>query len=172
MGTPRPAMAQGDDADGSPAPFSAVSPVERVIDKPAETLAHQPQSKSWLKKTYVAIEEISLTPFQRISYTRTAVVLGFLAGFLLSSKLWISARYFPLIPVVHRLPALRYPLDYLCAAALFLLLSSIGFASRPRPYIAAFATLLLFLGLYDQNRWQPWVYSVSVYAAGTGLLLG
>ncbi|HZP22030.1 MAG TPA: hypothetical protein VFB04_01210 [Terriglobales bacterium] len=99
-----------------------------------------------------------LAPYQRIDYARTVVVLGFLAGLLLSSKLWVNSRLFPLIPVLHGLPRLRFPLDYLCAAGLFLLLSAIGLARRPRPYILGFAALLLFLGLYDQNRWQPWAY--------------
>jgi len=104
------------------------------------------------------LHSISLTPLQRISYTRTAVVLGFAAGFLLSHRLWISTRAYPLVPVLHGLPAIRFPLDYICAGSLFLLLWAIAIASKPRAYIFSFAALLIFLALYDQSRWQPWVY--------------
>ena len=104
------------------------------------------------------IADFSLTPFQRLTYTRLTVVLGFAAGFLLSSKLWVSTRYYPLIPAVHGLPPIVYPLDYICAAVLFLLLWPIALAARPRAYILSFAALLVFLALYDQTRWQPWAY--------------
>ncbi len=101
---------------------------------------------------------ITLTPFQRISYTRITVVLGFAAGFLLSHRLWISSRSYPLIPIIHGLHPIPFPLDYVCAGLLFFLLWSIGFASKPRPFIVSFAVLLVFLAIFDQTRWQPWVY--------------
>lgn len=101
---------------------------------------------------------ITLTPFQRISYTRMAVVLGFAAGFLLSHRLWISSRAYPLIPIIPRLHPIPFPLDYVCAGLLFFLLWSIGLASKPRPFILSFAALLVFLAIFDQTRWQPWVY--------------
>jgi len=100
----------------------------------------------------------TLTPFQRISYTRMAVVLGFAAGFLLSHRLWISSRSYPLIPIFHGLHPIPYPLDYVCAGFLFFFLCSSGSASKPRPYIISFAGLLVFLAIFDQTRWQPWVY--------------
>lgn len=104
------------------------------------------------------LSSITLTPFQRISYTRMAVVLGFAAGFLLSHRLWISSRSYPLIPIIPGLHPIPFPLDYVCAGLLFFLLWSIGFTSKPRPFIVSFAGLLVFLALFDQTRWQPWVY--------------
>lgn len=100
----------------------------------------------------------SLSSFQRLAYAKTAVVLGFAAGLLLSPKLWISSRFFPLIPIIPGLSPLRFPLDYICAGALFLLLCAIGMAAKPRTYIFGFAALLVALALSDQTRWQPWVY--------------
>jgi uncharacterized membrane protein YphA (DoxX/SURF4 family) len=99
-----------------------------------------------------------LTPDRRVAYTKTVVVLGFAAGLLLSPKLWISSRLFPLIPIIPGLSPLRFPLDYICAGALFLLLCAIGLAAKPRPYIFGFAAMLVALALHDQTRWQPWVY--------------
>jgi len=111
-----------------------------------------------MNRIYVRLRDFSLSSFERIKYTKVAVVLGFAAGFLLSHRLWVSSRYYPLIPVVHGLPPLRFPLDYICAGVMFFLLWSIAGASKPRPYIFSFAALLIFLALYDQTRWQPWVY--------------
>ena len=84
--------------------------------------------------------------------------MGFAAGLALSLRLWISSRFFPLIPVARGLPVIPYPLDHICAGLLLALLCAIGLASRPRPYIFSFAALLVFLALLDQTRWQPWVY--------------
>ena len=97
-------------------------------------------------------------PFKTVAYTKTVVVLGFAAGFSLSPKLWIGTRLYPLVPVFHRLPRLSYPIDYILCGLLFVLLACIGLASHPRSYIFSFATLLCFLALFDQNRWQPWAY--------------
>lgn len=102
--------------------------------------------------------KLALTSFQRLAYTKTAVVLGFAAGFLLSHRLWISSRYYPLIPIFHNLPQISFPLDYIFAGVMFLLLWLIAFAAKPRAYIFGFAALLIFLALFDQTRWQPWVY--------------
>jgi hypothetical protein len=114
-------------------------------------------SKPHLGGSSVAINQ-GRSPFARLTYTKIVVVLGFAAGFLLSRHLWISSRYYPLISVWHGLPRIPYPLDYICFASLFLLLGVIASASRPKPYIFCFATLLLFVAIFDQTRWQPWVY--------------
>jgi len=158
MGTPRPAITPHPEED-IPGPLSATGEAHGAGSLPhPDQASSQRKAASRFSKIYAAISDTNLSPFQRVTYTRTTVVLGFAAGFLLSSKLWISTRYYPLVPIVHGLPPLRFPLDYICAGMLFLLTWSIGFASRPRPYIVGFAALLLFLALYDQNRWQPWVY--------------
>jgi len=59
---------------------------------------------------------------------------------------------------VRGLPALHFPVDYVFAAALLLLLGLVATAARPRPYIFGFVAVLVFLALGDQTRWQPWVY--------------
>lgn len=111
-----------------------------------------------IREILTRFRSVSLTPLQRLSYTRTAVVLGFAAGFLLSHRLWVSSRNYPLVPIIHGLPPLKFPLDYICAAILYLLLWMIALSSTPRLYTYSFTGLLFFLALYDQMRWQPWVY--------------
>ena len=110
------------------------------------------------KNRYSSFSQVNLSTFDRINYTRIAVVLGFAAGFMFSHRLWISTRFYPLIPVVHNLRPIPFPFDYIFTAVLFLSLWLIALASRPRVYIFSFAVLLVFLALFDQTRWQPWVY--------------
>jgi uncharacterized membrane protein YphA (DoxX/SURF4 family) len=127
----------------------------------SETSPETRSPKSRLGRMFDTFSSVELTPFQRLDHTKTAVVLGFVAGLLLSPKLWISTRLYPLVPIVHRLPVIRFPLDYVCAVLLLILLLAVGVASKPRPYIAGFLALLIILAVCDQNRWQPWVYLYS-----------
>ncbi|HKD86034.1 MAG TPA: hypothetical protein VKB58_14875, partial [Terriglobales bacterium] len=89
---------------------------------------------------------------------KTTVVAGLAAGMLLSPKLWVSTRFYPLVPVYHWLPRIAYPLDYLCYAALLLLLGAVAFAAKPRIYIVTFVTFMGLYALLDQTRWQPWAW--------------
>ena len=90
--------------------------------------------------------------------TKTIVVVGFVASLLLSPKLWVSSRFYPLIPVFHGLPRIPYPLDYICYGVVLLLLAAIAFVPRPRLYIFALVAFLAAYSLLDQTRWQPWAY--------------
>ena len=113
---------------------------------------------NWQLPCYDLPHLIQLNPYQRILYTKTVVVLGFAAGFSLSPKLWVSTRFYPLIPVFHGLPRIPYPLDYLLFGLLFLLLALAGMSLKPRAAMIGFTALLLILACCDQTRWQPWAY--------------
>ena len=118
-----------------------------------------------------AIRNVSIDPSKRIVYTKTAIVLGFAAGFLLSSRLWVSSRFYPLIPILHGLPRISFPLDYICFAGLFLLLVLVEVASKPRIYIYSFACLLLFLALLDQKSLAALGLPISFHVIGIVVLL-
>jgi hypothetical protein len=92
---------------------------------------------------------------------RATVILGLLAGFALSPKLWLSSRLYPLTPVWSFLGPIRFPGDYVVLFALAGLLIALIFAPRPGIMIAAFV-LLAWLALQDQSRWQPWFYQYVV----------
>ncbi len=126
----------------------------------AGTVGENPasQPRNTLTTIYSRLRVFSLSAYDRLDYGKTAVVLGFIAGLLLSHRLWVSTRTYPLIPAIPGLRPIPYPYDYFCAVVLLLLLWSIALSSRPRPYIFGFAALLIFLGLLDQTRWQPWAY--------------
>jgi hypothetical protein len=89
---------------------------------------------------------------------KIAVCAGMIAGFLLSPKLWISSRLYPLTPVWSGLKPVAFPFDYLLFAAIILLTLVIAAVPRPAKWIHAFIGLALFLAAFDQSRWQPWFY--------------
>lgn len=99
---------------------------------------------------------------------KTTVVLGLLAGILLSQKLWVSSRFYPLVPVFHALPRIPYPLDYICFGALLVCLFAAAFAQKPRIAIFVSVALLAALALWDQTRWQPWAYQYWVMLIALG----
>jgi hypothetical protein len=88
---------------------------------------------------------------------RISVILGLLAGFALSPKLWVSSRLYPLTPVWSFLKPLRFPADYVVFFTLAALLLALIFAPRRELFTAAFV-LIALLALQDQSRWQPWFY--------------
>ncbi len=116
------------------------------------------QPRSTLTAVYSRLRALRLSAYNRLDYAKTAVALGFVAGFLLSHRLWISTRTYPLISAIPGLRPIPYPYDYVCAVVLFLLPWVIARSPRPRPSIFGFAVLLIFVGLFDQTRWQPWAY--------------
>ncbi len=98
-----------------------------------------------------------LTDDKRIALTRKTIIFFFLIGILLSFKLWISKRDFPLAPVVDGFRTLLFPFDYILA---FLLILGLGwsFFDNRKPVNIFVISILTFLFLQDQNRWQPWAY--------------
>lgn len=89
------------------------------------------------------------------------MVLGLLAGFALSQKLWLSSRFYPLTPVWSFFSPLRSPTDSVVFFALIALLIAVSVAPRRALLIAVFA-LLLLVALQDQSRWQPWFYQYAI----------
>jgi len=103
---------------------------------------------------------------------KTTVVVGLASSVLLSSKLWVSTRFYPMVPVFHWLPRIPFPLDYLCFGALLALLVAIAFAAKPRPYILAFVAFAGVYSLFDQTRWQPWAYQYWMMLIALGCFSG
>jgi hypothetical protein len=98
----------------------------------------------------------------------TAVAIG--CSFLISWKLWLSSRLFPLAPVSNSLPEIAYPFDYIWLLSLFALLAVISFLPRSRKIIVVFVSLAALLSLWDQTRWQPWFYQYLFMLAAIGIL--
>ena len=104
------------------------------------------------------------------SRLRLIVAASFLAGLLLSHRLWLSERVYPLTPVVSWLRPIPFPWDWALYAALLAAIAAAGVAPRPRIAIVCFAVAAAVLAAFDQSRWQPWAYQyaimlLAVYAA-------
>ena len=98
-----------------------------------------------------------------LSAIRATLLVALALGLLISSPLWHNfARDFPVIPATSWLPQLGSPFD---AARFILLLASVIaaiFLRKHRWPLALTLTLLLWLGLEDRVRWQPWPYQYAL----------
>jgi hypothetical protein len=106
---------------------------------------------------------------QRLRWLRRFLLAGLLAGLLLSPRLWLCNRGFPLCPVIPHLAALPAPVDVILYVTLLLLTAAGIFLPRPGVGLALLVSLLALLCLGDQMRLQPWVYQ---YAFMTATLAG
>jgi hypothetical protein len=86
------------------------------------------------------------------------VAAGLICGLALCWRLWTSSRLFPLSPISGALPSIPFPLDYVSAALLFILLAGTIAAPRARWFLTAFLGFAGLLSLWDQMRWQPWFF--------------
>ena len=108
-------------------------------------------------------------PPLRLVLTKSVVAAAFLAGLVLSRRLWLTTRSFPHAPVADWLPAVRAPFDAILYGLLIALLLAIVVLPRPRWFIVAFVTLAAGWMLWDQTRWQPWVYQYLFLLAALAL---
>jgi hypothetical protein len=90
---------------------------------------------------------------------------------LLSVKLWVSTREFPLVPLLDVVPPLPYPIDFLLLCLFVILLVGILlFRGRlAGALVIAALALAALLVLQDQNRLQPWFYQYSLMLGAVGL---
>jgi hypothetical protein len=97
----------------------------------------------------------------KIALLRISVIAGLLAGFALSPKLWLSSRFYPLMPVWSFIKPLRSPGDYIVLFTLVALLIAAALVPRREILIAVFVVLVLVV-LQDQSRLQPWFYQYTL----------
>lgn len=108
-------------------------------------------------------------PASRIYWLKVVVGLGFIIGLLLSLKLWISSRFYPLTPIQPIFPPIPYPIDWIILLSLFGLLAAAILSSKPKLYIWASVAVVSLLAFLDQQRLQPWVYQYTFMLATLGL---
>jgi hypothetical protein len=113
---------------------------------------------------------LNTAPERQVALLNRLTALAIACSLLLSWKLWISSRLFPLAPVSNYLPAIPYPFDYIWFLSLLALVAAISFVSRPRKLILGFLGLAVLLSLWDQTRWQPWFYQYLFMLAAVGFL--
>lgn len=96
--------------------------------------------------------------YNQIRLITKTTALACLAGILLSYKIWLSERSFPLSPVFDFLQIIPHPYDFILLGSNVLLLLLIIFSKNPKKLIIVFLLSAIILALFDLNRWQPWFY--------------
>jgi hypothetical protein len=105
----------------------------------------------------------------RLFRLRAVIAAGLIAGLLLSPKLWVSTRFYPLTPVMQFLKPLPYPFDYAVYILLLALLAVTAVAphlSSARWWMTASVLLVAALCAQDQSRLQPWCYQYAFMLIG------
>jgi hypothetical protein len=107
------------------------------------------------------------TAQSRLQWTFRILLMAMLSTWLLSSKVWMTDRNFPVIPILDGIPALPSPFDYLFYSILIVLgIYQAMYLENKRTKIVLFS-LLAFLMIGDQMRWQP--YNVQYFLMIAGL---
>lgn len=109
-------------------------------------------------------------PAPEVKRLTVTIAAALLCGVLLSWRLWLSSRLFPSSPISRSLPAVAFPLDYLCLLAMLGLLAAIAVAPGRRGWLLAFLALGVAWSLWDQMRWQPWYYQYLCMLAAVAFL--
>lgn len=105
-------------------------------------------------------------PEIRLRWVRAAIAIAFLSGIALSPRLWLSHdREYPLVAVADFLPRLGTPLEAVLLAGLVASLVAVAVLPRSRAPLVLALGIALGLALFDQNRWQPWVYQYVLMLA-------
>ena len=100
---------------------------------------------------------------QRFFMLSFFVPLTLFVSFVLTWRLWISTRLYPMTPVIVALKSPPFPVDYaLFFGLLIFLIVATSYRGKGQHTIfcICFCTILT-LGLFDQMRWQPYIYQYT-----------
>lgn len=100
---------------------------------------------------------------QHKNFLLKVTCLFWLVGKILSYKLWVADRLFPVIPpfdILFKVPDFVHSVLYL----LSLLLITTAFFYPKKIIIVALVVVELASCFLDQNRWQPWEYQYVITA--------
>src|SRR3989344_4806837 len=108
-------------------------------------------------------------PASRIFWLKIVIVVGLIAGLLLSVKLWTNERFFPLAPVLDNFPAVPPSVETILFIILLGLLAAIFVFPKPQKLIFSALVIATIFAFFDQMRWQPWFYQYFFMLATIGL---
>jgi len=100
-------------------------------------------------------------PGARLYGMKVVLLLTFAVELAMCAPLWIGPRSYPPAPVLTALPALGSRLQYGLFAALFASAAAALVSAKPQKYVAVFLADLLLFCIFDQTRWQPWVFQFA-----------
>ena len=120
------------------------------------SLAHPlPAAGSWFS---AARRNFLLGESVRLFWLKASVVVALCTGLAMCPRLWVGPRSFPPTPVFAGLSAWPPYLSYSLFYGLFALGALAVLRPNPRRSIAAFLLVVAVFCLFDQTRWQPWVF--------------
>jgi hypothetical protein len=108
------------------------------------------------------------TNISRLQWTFRFILMAVLGTLLLSSKVWMTDRNFPVIPIFDGIPSMPSPLDYILYSVLIVLAIYQIIYLENRNTMYALIGMYAFLMAGDQMRWQP--YNVQYLLVMIGLL--
>ena len=108
------------------------------------------------------------TNTSRLQWTFRIMLMAVLGTLLLSSKVWMTDRNFPVIPIFEGIPSMPSPLDYILYSVLIVLAIYQIIYLENRNTMYALIGMYAFLMAGDQMRWQP--YNVQYLLIMIGLL--
>lgn len=111
-----------------------------------------------LYKAIAANRHFIFGPASRIYWLKNVVLLGMIAGMLLSAPLWVGVSSFPAAPSLSFLPQLPQWLNGMLFVLLLSALVGALVSPRPKPWIFGAIGLTATLVVFDQMRLQPWAY--------------
>lgn len=103
----------------------------------------------------------------RLQWTFRILLMAMLGTWLLSNKVWMTDRNFPVVPIIDGIPSLPSPIDYLMYSILIVLAIYQVMYLENRNTKIALVAVLTFLMIGDQMRWQP--YNVQYLFMTIGL---
>jgi hypothetical protein len=109
---------------------------------------------------------------RRVRWLEFGVVAAMQVGLLLSARLWLNGRVYPLTPVWDGLKPLAFPFDAAVYVGWLLVLGWVPIAKRPARstrWIAVFLGMAAVLVCFDQSRLQPWFYQYAIMLAVLGV---
>ncbi len=101
-------------------------------------------------------------PDRSLLIVRITAAIAFLITIIVSFKLWIVGRFYPLVPLFDWLPQVKQPFDYLLFSLMAALLAGIIFFRKSIVPIYLFLILFGVQVILDQNRLQPYYYLYSL----------
>lgn len=111
---------------------------------------------------------LALDSSTRLLWLKVDVTAGMFAALVLSHRLWLSERFYPLTPVARIFGPVPAPFDWIAFAAMLTLAAWVAVSRRSAAATLAFVTLAVAMALFDQSRWQPWFYQYLFMIAALG----
>lgn len=102
----------------------------------------------------------------RLEWTFRVLLIAILATLILSPKVWLCDRNFPIVPIFENTPIIPHPIDYIIYCVLIVLSTYLIVSLHDEKTKKIFFGLFAFTMLYDQMRWQPYNVHYLLMLAG------